>query len=121
MVRKRWTPITLSPICRPRIQKFAQNHAQTHYITREELESAILKSLTAVIPNQSANPTNFGIPPAPNNGSKFQGDKKSLLGLVDANLVATFEGEAGERFDGNSSRALEEILWTHYGQPKLSL
>jgi len=96
-------------------------------ITRAEVEAmlaALENRLTTIIAqNISTGDTldKLDEPPLPpKTGKRFHGAKGDIRVRVDAVLVELFEGDVAKRFAGNASRAMDAILWSHFGKPALS-
>lgn len=103
------------------LKEFAQDEirgAEDHLFNR--VMERIEKSLEDKISVRHLNP-DPDIPPAPpREKRKMTGIRGHISARVDKELLELFRRDRDEKFEGNSSRCLNWILWTFYGKPPLS-
>ncbi|MFH0822203.1 MAG: hypothetical protein V2B18_05580 [Pseudomonadota bacterium] len=94
-------------------------------VTREEvalmladMENRIMQAVQAH--NVVKDDTDDSPPLPPKTGKKFHGSKEDIRARVDSNLFALLDDMCKSRFRGNMSIALDHVLWTFFGKPRLS-
>jgi hypothetical protein len=85
----------------------------------ERLDS--LEKRVDAIESQMLGRSRDDVPPEPRKtGRKYVGSKFDLRVRIDSNLFQLLEQDARENHGRNLSKALDAILWRHYGKPRLS-
>jgi len=85
----------------------------------QDMENRIMQAVQAQAAKIDIGDTN-DMPLPPKTGKKYHGSKEDIRARVDSNLFALLDDMCRSRFKGNMSIALDHVLWTFFGKPRLS-